>query len=407
MASPRSKGYEYGILALLVLFWGTVGLNRVGIGFIFPKIVPEFHMKLWQAGLLISGTSITWALSSWVGGWLSDRYGRRKVLLPAVAFTCVMTAAMGAAWNFLSMFVVRDLLGIGDGVGWSVGEATINEESAPERRGFNQAVFAAGYTLIGAGLGALIITTITVHLGWRWAFPIVGAASLLVLGALFFVMREPLAHTERHPIQWRAGVRLLHDPSVLAVTIAGCAVLTWLQMTIGFNVLFLTKVRHFTLLEAGTIASVWGLSGVAGQIVLPLLSDFWGRRRTVFLAAPLSAAALVFYLGGVHGIGGMRLLLGISGFFGWGTLPIVLATTVSELVSDELRGAALGMTNFFAVIVGTTLMPVIAGAIADHLGLAAALWISVLSQLVVAGAMIAVRETAPRVRAARAASAAA
>ncbi|HVC11069.1 MAG TPA: MFS transporter, partial [Burkholderiales bacterium] len=59
------------------------------------------------------------------------------------------------------------------------------------------------------------------------------------------------------------------------------------------------------------------------------------------------------------------------------------------------------------VIVGTTLMPVIAGAIADHLGLAAALWISVLSQVVVAGAMIAVRETAPRVRAARAASAAA
>ena len=33
MASPRSRSYEYRILALLVLFWGTVGLNRVGIGF--------------------------------------------------------------------------------------------------------------------------------------------------------------------------------------------------------------------------------------------------------------------------------------------------------------------------------------------------------------------------------------
>ncbi len=396
MEKPRSSRYEYGILVLLVLFWGTVGLNRVGIGFIFPKIVPEFHMALWQAGLLISGTSVTWALSSWIGGWLSDRYGRRKVLLPAVAFTCVMTAAMGAAWNFLSMFVVRDLLGIGDGVGWSVGQATINEESAPERRGFNQAIFAAGYTLIGAGLGALIITSITVHLGWRWAFPIVGAASLLVLIALFFVMREPPAHTERHPIEWRAGARLLRDPSVLAVTIAGCAVLTWLQLTIGFNVLFLTKMRHFSLMQAGGIASVWGFSGVVGQLVLPLVSDFWGRKRTVVLGALACAAALVFYLEGDFGIADMRLLLGASGFFGWGLLPIVLATTVSELVSDELRGAALGMTNCLAVIVGTTIMPVLGGAIADHFTLSAALWLCVGSEIVVAAAMLAVRETAPR-----------
>ncbi|MDE2229313.1 MAG: MFS transporter [Alphaproteobacteria bacterium] len=397
MASPRSTRYEYGITALLVLFWGFVGLNRVGIGFIFPKIVPEFHMAMWQAGLLISGTSVTWAFSSWIGGWLSDRYGRRNVLLPAVGFTCLMTAAMGGAWNFLSMFVVRDLLGIGDGVGWSVGEATINEESAPQRRGFNQAVFTAGYTLIGAGLGAIIITTLTNDLGWRWVFPIIGAAGMLVLIALYAVMREPPVRTEHHPIAWRAGVRQLRDPSMLAVTIAGCAVLSWLQVTIGFNVLFLTRVRQFSLVEAGGIAAVWGFSGVAGQIILPLISDLWGRKRTVMVSALACAVILGFYIGGGYGTGEMRLLLGLSGFFGWGLLPIVLATCVSELVSDELRGAALGMTNFFAVIFGTTVMPVIGGLVADHFGLGATLWLCVGSEIVVAIAIMTVRETAPRV----------
>jgi len=397
MTEQRSARYEYRILVLLVLFWGTVGLNRVGIGFIFPKIVPEFHMALWQAGLLISGTSVTWAISSWIGGWLSDRHGRRKMLLPAVGFVCLMTAAMGAAWNFLSMFIVRDLLGIGDGVGWSVGQATINEESAPERRGFNQAIFTAGYTLIGAGVGALIITTITAHLGWRWAFPIVGLATLVVLIALAIGMREPRAHTVRNSIEWRAGARLLRDPSMLAVTIAGCAVLTWLQLTIGFNVLFLTKVRHFSLVEAGTIASVWGLAGTAGQLTLPLLSDFWGRKRIVTLCALASGAALTVYLNGDYGLTQMRLLLGLSGFFGWGLLPIVLATCVSEQVSDDLRGAALGMTNCVGVLVGTTVMPVVGGLIADHLGLAAALWMCVASEAVIIVAFLAVRETAPRI----------
>ena len=114
IAAPAPRYYETGLVALLMLFWGCVGLNRVGIGVIFPQIIPEFHMQKWQASLLIAGTSVTWAFSSWIGGWLSDRYGRRRVLLPAAAFVAVMTAAMGLTVGFWSMFLVRDLLGVGD-----------------------------------------------------------------------------------------------------------------------------------------------------------------------------------------------------------------------------------------------------------------------------------------------------
>ncbi len=397
MSEGRSKRYEYGILIILVLFWGLVGLNRAGIGFIFPKIVPAFHMALWQAGLLLSGTSITWAFSSWIGGWLSDRHGRRKVLLPAVGFMLLMTAAMGAAWNFLSMFVVRDFLGIGDGVGWSVGEAAVGEDATPERRGFNQGIFTAGYTFVGAGLGALIITHLTVALGWRWVFPIIAAAGILVWIALFALMREPARRVQHRRIDWQQSARLLRDPSMLAITIAGCAVLTWLLLDYGFDVLFLTKMRHFSLIQAGEIMSAWGLAGAAGQLLLPLLSDFAGRKPIVIVSALACAASLAFFITGAYGFAGMQLLLGLSGFFGSGLLPIVLATCVSELVSDELRGAALGMTNFFGVIVGGTLMPALGGVVADHFTLAATLWLSVASQIVVAGTLLAVRETAPRV----------
>jgi MFS family permease len=219
-AREKVSGYELLLLALLILLWGSVGLNRVGIGFIFPVIVPEFHMPQWQVGLLVSGTSVTWALSSYVGGWLSDRHGRRKVLLPAVAFIAAMTAAMGAAWNFLSMFIVRDLLGIGDGIGWSVGQATVNEQSAPQRRALNQAVFTMGYTLIGAGFGALIITKLMVTLGWRWVFPVIGAATFVIFLALWVVMREPTERKVHEPARWNAAFSLLRDPSLFWVTVA-------------------------------------------------------------------------------------------------------------------------------------------------------------------------------------------
>jgi MFS family permease len=396
MADEKPARYEITILALLTLFWGCVGLNRFGIGLIFPLIVPEFHLAGWQVGLLISGTSVTWAISSWVGGFLSDRHGRRRILLPAVAFVGVMTAAMGGAWNFLSMFVVRDLLGIGDGVGWSVGQATINEESAPSRRGINQGVFTVGYTLIGVGVGSYIITRLTALWGWRPVFPIIGAVTLVILGALLACMREPKKH-EAHRTDWRRALGLLKDPSVVAVTIAGCAALTWLQIFVGFNPLFLTKMREFSFAEAGIIASIWGFSGAAGQILVPLASERFGRRPAAFVSAGVSAAALAVYILGGYDVWPMRILAGICGFGGFGLLPIVLATCVSETVSDNIRGAALGMTNFFGVLIGTTLMPLVGGVLSDHIGFGVVLGLAVIAQVVVAASMLMVRETAPRV----------
>jgi MFS transporter, ACS family, hexuronate transporter len=104
-------------------------------------------------------------------------------------------------------------------------------------------------------------------------------------------------------------------------------------------------------------------------------------------------------------LGIMRLLAGASGFFGFGLGPIVIATCVSEAVPDELRGSALGMTNFFAVIVGTAVMPVVGGIVADHFGLGAALALAVIVQVVMAGLVLGIAETAPRVLARRAATA--
>jgi predicted MFS family arabinose efflux permease len=403
-STARPRSYEFVLLALLVLLWGSVGLNRIGLGLIFPQIKAEFGMPNWQASLLISGTSITWAFASWAGGWLSDHYGRRRVLLPAAAFICVMTAAMGGTWSFLSMFFVRDLLGIGDGIGWSVGEATISEEVAPQRRGISQALFTAGYTLIGAGAGAIIITSLSAHLGWRWTFPLIAAVTTLVVIALAAVMREPVARRAHHATDWRAAVRLLRNPSLVFLTIMGCAILSWLQVFAGFDHSFLVETRHFSPIDAGEIASSWGFIGAIGSVLLPLASDYWGRRPVVLAGSLVCAASLAAYAFGGFDKTMMQLLLGLSGLCGFGLLPIVLATCVSESVGEDERGAALGVTNFFGVIIGTTLMPFIGGVLADGFGFAATLCIPIAAQLVVAGCILAVTETAPRVVARRGAT---
>jgi predicted MFS family arabinose efflux permease len=267
---------------------------------------------------------------------------------------------------------------------------------APQRRGLSQALFTAGYTLIGAGLGALIITRLSAHLGWRAVFPIIGAATALAVIALAFVMREPAEARSHGKTDWRSAIRLLRSPSLVLLTIMTCAILSWLQVFAFFNHTFLVKVRHFDEVDAGAIASAWGLIGSLGSVLIPLASDFWGRKPVVLGSALVCAASLALYLFGGFDAGATQLLLGLSGFCGFGVLPIVLATCVSEAVPENERGAALGVTNFFGVIVGTTLMPILAGQIADSFGIVAALTIPILAQVVVVVLIMAITETAPR-----------
>jgi predicted MFS family arabinose efflux permease len=392
----RVISYEFTITALLILFWGSVGLNRIGIGIIAPYIKPEFGLSNFQIGFLVSGTAVTWSLSSWGGGWLSDRYGRRTVLLPGTILICVMTASMGIAGGFWSMLIIREFLGVGDGIGWSVGQATVYEESAPQRRGLNQALVSAGFTLIGAGLGALIITRISSNLGWRWAFPIIAAATAVVVAVLFLVMRDRSSQTAQKAVGWHAAAGLLRSRSVIILIVISCAMVSWLVVMIAYNQLFLTEVRGFSKEDAGDITLFWGLAGAAGQVLLPLLSDFWGRRRVVFAGALVCAATSVVYVAGGFGKVPMQILIGLSGFCGYGLLPIAIATCVVENVREDLRGSALGVTNFFGVVIGSLLMPLAGGILADYFGLVSAMWIPIAAQIIIATFIFMIAETAPR-----------
>jgi MFS family permease len=58
---------------------------------------------------------------AWLGGTLSDRLGRKPVLLFGLFVSTLFSALFGVGWNFVSLFITRDLLGLGEGVGFAEG----------------------------------------------------------------------------------------------------------------------------------------------------------------------------------------------------------------------------------------------------------------------------------------------
>jgi predicted MFS family arabinose efflux permease len=256
-------------------------------------------------------------------------------------------------------------------------------------------------------LGAVIITRISSNLGWRWAFPIIAAATAVVVAALFLVMRNRSSQAAQKAVDWHAAVGLLRSRSVIILIVISCAMLSWIVVMFAYNQLFLTEFRGFSKEDAGDITLFWGLAGAAGQLLLPLLSDFWGRRRVVFAGALVCAATSVIYVAGGFGKVPMQILSGLSGFCGHGLFPLAVGTCVVESVREDLRGSAIGLTNFCGVVIGALLMPLAGGILADYFGLVSAMWIPIAAQIIIATFIFMIAETAPRLIERRAAMSAA
>ncbi len=294
------------ILVLLASFWGCVGLNRFSIGLIFPLIVPEF-----QSRGLAGGAPDLGHLGDLGGLELDRRVPLRSARPPPdlAAGRRLRRRDDGRDGRRVELpFHVRRARSprhrrrcrlVGRPGDDQRGDGTFAQEASTRRSSPSATRSSA------SGVGSIIITRLTSLWGWRLVFPIIGAATALILVALIVVLREP-PKRETQRTDWRRALQLLRDPSAGRRHVAGCAVLTWLQIFVGFNPFFLTKIRAFSFAETGTIASIWGFSGAAGQIVLPLASDRLGRRPVVFASAVASAAALALYILGGYDVWPMR-----------------------------------------------------------------------------------------------------
>jgi MFS family permease len=402
MVKREGHVYEWTLVLSLALMFGFVGLNRVGIGYVLPPIVQEFHLEFWQAGLLVSGTSLAWAISAWISGSISDRIGRKNVLLIGMYGAAVISALIGTSWNFVSLFIFRDILGLGDGVSLTTGQSTIAERTNPERRALYQGIFNGGYNLLGLALGAFIITRLATAVGWRWTFPLVGVFGALVTTWLIFILPKELPATVRDgpgKLNASAFVRDLRDilgtRGMPLATLAFTLTLAWLGLNIAFSSLFLVQQRGYSLNDAGGILAVSAAIGLSGIVIVPALSDVIGRRRAGMLAAIVGGAGLLVFAVVPLSTPLLIAALAVGSMGATGLTPLCGATLPSELVPSR-RGASIGVCNLFAATLGITLSPVIGGVLADNFGLTVPVVLASVCILLVAAALAGVPETAPR-----------
>lgn len=391
-------GYETGLVILVFLTWGTVFLDRMSLLYLAPLIVASLHLTHSQVGLLASSLALAWAFSSLIFGAISDRVGRRPVLIPAVFTFSILSWLSGIARSFGQLLFIRTLMGVAEGPTWSTITATVEESSAPQRRGRNVGIVVSAAALVGHAVAPVFVTQIGARWGWQSAFFAAGIPGI-ILGILlwkFVRERKPDTHFDSHGASPREYVALFRHRNIWLCCLASAGFMTWLWVMHAFAPLYITEVSRNTVTFAGFVLGASGLGEFLWGFALPWLSDLWGRKPILLFTALISALVPLTYQ--MSFLVSHPWLMAAAGFVangGQGMAALVLVLIPTESVSPRLAGTAIGLSTLIGEIFGGTLAPSISGAMADRFGLATPLWIAAGGAIVVVVAGFFMRETAP------------
>src|SRR5215469_4602677 len=190
-AKAWDSSYEWKAVATVSLAFGLVGLDRFILPPLFPSMMKDLPLTYQDLGNLVGALGVAWGVSAIVVGGLSDRLGRRKVLVPAVVIFSLLSVFSGMATGLISLLFMRTVMGAAEGAVAPTGVAVAVEASHPARRGMNNGIFQCTISLFGSGFGPIIATQLLLITTWRSVFWIVGLPGLIVALIMWFVIREP------------------------------------------------------------------------------------------------------------------------------------------------------------------------------------------------------------------------
>ena len=365
----------------LIVIFTTVFIDLVGFGIVIP-VLPfyaestSFNATPRTIGLLFASYSIMQLVFSPILGRLSDKYGRRPVLLLSIIGTGIGFLVLGFATTIFMLFAGRILDGITGG-NISTAQAYIADITTKENR-------AKGMGLIGAafGLGFIFGPAIGGILS-RWGIhvPFFFAAALCFANAALLYFTLPETVTANHPAKNLAGSRSFRQlfRSLRRPTLAFVLTIYFL-FVVAFSIMT-TSFSLFTMFRYGYDAQHTGyLFAYVGLIAVIIQGGLIGRLVKRFGELPLVIVGALCFAISLFAVpfvgpaaGGLAGLLIGGGVFSMGNSLATPALTslASKSVGAAEQGIVLGVTQSAASLaraVGPSLAAVLINSSVAHLG---------------------------------------
>ncbi|MGM7668579.1 MFS transporter [Microbacterium sp. A93] len=430
----KRRRYERTAVILLALGFGLVGLDRWIIAPLFPAMMVDLDLDYADLGNIIGVLGLTWGVSALFMGRLSDRFGRRRIMIPGIILFSLCSVFTGLAGGLMSLILIRAMMGLTEGAFSPTAVAATAEASAPKRRGLNMGIQQSTFALFGIGLGPIIATQLLVVLpSWRWVFAIMVIPGLILGFLIWRTIREPEELREdllegQHddqpvataaPAGPASSASVLHGEgeaerhrwidvfryrNIIFATLALCGAMTCIFVMSSMVPSYLTDFHHMSLQDMGLATSGIGFGAFAGQLLIPGISDRIGRKPAAVLALVFGLVMMGLLIAQGPSTLTIFLLLFAVAMGVNGTLALVAATVSVESVPPALMATAAGAVMGIGEIFGGGVAPVVAGQLATAFGIQAPLYLAMGGIVLAILMVLFLVETAPRKRAAAPAS---
>ncbi len=360
----------------IVLLFLAVFIDLLGFGIIIP-ILPFYATSLGANsliyGALIAVYSLMQFIFSPIWGSVSDKIGRRPVILIGLAGSIFGYAMFGISFDLLTLFISRTLSGIATSATLTVANAYVADITPPEKRGGVFGTITAAFGLgfaVGPGIGGVLAkySLFGLH-GVATPGMFAALLSFINLVGAYFVLVESLPpekrglNVEKRSIFVILGVKnlLQYDNAILYITLFSIVTLGFTNLIAAFALYAPVIDPSIDETKLGILYTYVGLVLFFSQyvIVRPIIARF-GERTMVrigtllvligFLAIPQVNSFEMYF------VTNTPLIIGIAG------LNPSFNSLLSQSVPDRVQGEALGVNQGFASLM-RTIGPVIAGGL--------------------------------------------
>lgn len=333
MGKKTNKRY----LLILLLFFHTMNtyMDRICISAASGDIQADLGISSQMMGYIFGIFALGYALFQIPAGLIVDKYGPKKALTWIVTSWSTFTAMSGAAWNAVSMLIIRFLFGVGEAGAFPGATKAFYRWIPARERGLANGIFHSG-ARVGAALSLFFLPFLIRQAGWRLTFLITGALGLIwVIVWKWWYHDNPRQNTRISEKELNYIESGINEETVKGGKLALGQVLTSSNMLL---VMFQYVASNITFF----ISFTW---------LLPYLVSQWGRGAEIYAPIPLLFGTFAQWFSGWmasiiyprYGQILSRKIPAIAGF--------ILSATGLVLITLLPGNSALAFTLMFSVAV--------------------------------------------------------
>ena len=383
----KTQNYRWRILALLFFATTINYIDRQVIGLLKPFISSELGWNEIDYGHIVTAFQVAYAIGLITTGRFLDKFGTRIGYMWAIIIWSIAGIAHSAARGVVGFAAARFTLGLGESANFPAAVKSVAEWFPGKERAFATGLFNSGST-IGAIIAPIIVTAISLSLGWKWAFIITGSLGFIWLFFWIAWYRVPEKHPKiskeellyinqdeidtdfKKSMKWIDLIRLKQTMAICSTRFLSDWVwwffLFWipdyLHKAYGINM----KEVVLPLIVIYSVSSIGGIGGgwLSSRFISSGKSIDYARKTSILICALIILPVML--VSQTHHLWTAVILISLAaaGHQGWASN---IFTIISDIYPKHSVGTMTGLSGF-AGAVGGALSASFVGLILEKTG---------------------------------------